>query len=513
MLDPAKVSADLAAVCAEEMEPPLRPVIKVHRFEEADLVVAEVPALDRSRKPCFYKGAGVNQGSFVRVGDDDRRLSSYEVHLLVANRGQPKDDEEVLPDAGVETLDGKLVDAFVGRLRERRPHAFADLDRHAVLRRAKVLSGDRVTLAGLLALGRYPQDFFPQLMVTFVHYPTVSGADVSTGERFIDNVAVEGPVPIMVRDTLAALRRNMSRRATVRGAGRIDTWEYPEAALREAIVNALAHRDYSPDSRGTQVQVEMYPDRLVIRNPGGLFGPVTEDNLGEEGISSARNATLLRLLEDVPIPGSTRTVCENRGSGIRTMLDALRNASMSPPRFADKISFFRVTFPNHALIGPEVVDLIRRLGERGLTGSQCLGLALLKNQQALDNKTYRSATGVDSRRATAELGDLVARGLVTQLGGRRWARYELAPGIGPGTTGSAVARADRRAEVLAALDGRELTRAEIAEVIGVSDKAVARWLRILRGEGLVELVGGAVRSPHVRYRTTGQRALDDQADE
>ncbi len=380
-----------------------------------------------------------------------------------------------------------------------------------MLRRSKVLVDDQLTLAGLLALGKYPQEFFPQLMVTFVHYPTVNGADIASGERFIDNVATEGPIPIMVRDTLIAIRRNMSRSATVHGVGRVDTWEYPEAALREVIVNALAHRDYSPHSRGTQVQVEMYPDRLVVRNPGGLFGTVNEENLGEEGVSSARNATLLKLLEDVPIPGTGRTVCENRGSGIGIMLTALRTASLSPPQFVDKISLFRVTFPHHTLIGHEVADWIRGFGEQDLTDSQCLGLAMLKTGEVLDHKSYRSASGLDSRLATAELRDLVTRGLVVQTGGRRWARYQLAHEI----TGQRVSqppvrtsRADRRGAVLEALGGTELTRAEIARATGLSDKAVARWLRTLRQEGSVALIGESIRSPHVRYRRTDQAVHD-----
>lgn len=459
--DPAKITADLASVCSEEMEPPLRPAIKTHRFEDVDLVVAEIPALERSRKPCYYRGAGIVRGSYVRVADGDRQLGNYEVHLMVANRGQPRNDEEPVPDVGLDALDRKLVDAFVARLRERRPHAFAELSIEDVLRRSKVLVDDQLTLAGLLALGSYPQEHFPQLMTSFVHYPTVTGANVRSGERFLDNVPVEGPIPIMVQDALAALRRNMSRRATVRGAGRIDTWEYPEAALREAIVNALAHRDYSPDARGTQVQIEMYPDRLLIRNPGGLFGPVSVDDLGEEGVSSARNATLIKLLEDVPIPNTSRTVCENRGSGIRTMLDALRDASMSPPQFADTISLFRVTFPNHALIDPDTVEWIRELGENNLTDSQCLGLAMLTPD-------------------------------IAQPAGSR-----------PATQAS---RADRRAEVLGVLSNTDLTRAEIADATGLSDKAVARWLRILRHEDSVEVVGDSVRSPNVRYRRTGRSA-------
>ncbi|WP_033291006.1 ATP-binding protein [Amycolatopsis jejuensis] len=505
--DPAKMTADLAAVCADEMEPPLRPLIKTHRFEGVDLAVAEVPALDNRSRPCFAKRVGMAQGSYVRVGDGDRRLSGYEVHLMVANRGQPRDDEEVVSGTGLDDLDPELLTAFVARLQEQRPHAFADLARDDILRRVKILVGDHVTVAGLLALGRYPQHFFPQLMVSFVHYPTSDGSDIRTGDRFLDNRLLEGSIPVIVRDALAALRANMSRRATVRGAGRIDSWEYPELALREAVVNALVHRDYSPESRGTQVQIEMYPDRLVVRNPGGLYGPVTEETLGDEGVSSARNATLLRLLEDVPLPGTSRTVCENRGSGIRTMIMALRDASLSPPRFVDKISLFRVEFPNHALISDEVVGWIRGLGEYGLTDSQCLGLAMSKVGDVLDNQSYRGATGVDSRRATAELGDLVARGLLQQTGSRRWARYELVPSARADLPPSS--RRDRRHEVLDVLGAEELTRAELAVRLDMPDKTVSRWLRILREEGMVQLTGGSTRSRNVRYRRTGKAMLGE----
>ncbi|MQA26045.1 MAG: ArsR family transcriptional regulator [Micromonosporaceae bacterium] len=512
--DSAKLTADLASLCSTDMEPPLRPLVRTHRFEGVDLVVAEIPELEPGRKPCYYSGAGITNGSFVRVGDGDRRLTSYEVQLLIANRGQPRDDEEIVEGASRASLDEDLVANLVARIRKRHL-ALAKLDPEMVLRHTKVLIGDHVTFAGLLSLGRYPQEVFPQLMVTFVHYPRVTGPDAD-GTRFIDNVAAEGPIPTMVDDTLMALRRNMSRRATVRGAGRTDTWEYPETALREAIVNALVHRDYSPDSRGAQVQVEMYPDRLVVRNPGGLFGPVTEENLGEPGISAARNATLLKLLEDVVIPTENRTVCENRGSGIPAMLAALRAARMSPPRFSNRIATFTVTFPNHTLLGEDVMNWIAGLSEVGLTESQCVGLAMLKSGEILDNQSYRGASGLDSRVASEELRDLVDRGLVVQTGSRRWARYQL-----PGQLHRPAeirrperraARGDRRAELLAALGDEERTRADLMERTGYTAKVVSHWLRKLRTEGLVEPVGESVRSPEVRYRRIGKLVPDEGGD-
>lgn len=490
------------------MDPPLRPLITVHKFEGEHVVVAEVPALEPARRPCFYRGAGITQGSFLRIGDGDRRLTPYEVHMMVASRGQPKEDEQAVEGSSIEDLDPINVAALVTRLRKTRPRAFADLEDHAVLRRAKVLTNrGEVTAAGLLALGSFPQEHFPQAIISFVHFPTSAGP-AAQGTRFLDNVTLEGPVPVMVEDALAVLRRNMSRRAVVTGIGREDVWEYPETALREAIVNSLAHRDYSSAALGTQVQVEMYPDRLSIRNPGGLFGPVSVEALGEEGISSARNATLLRLLEDVSLPGQVHTVCENRGSGIRSMLDALRAAGMKPPRFDDRISSFAVTFPNHSLLSEETIAWLNSLNQTGLTDSQRLALAVYRGERGFDNRGYREATGVDSRVATAELQDMVARELIEQTGARRWAQYKVRE-----LTQPARQRADRRAEILDSLGDKILSRSELAEAAGLSDKVVLHWLSRMRQEGTVELIGPSPRSKYARYRQSSQRPLfEDSAD-
>lgn len=95
--DPAKLAADLAAMCSTEMEPAVRPLIRVHQFEGEHVLVAEVPELDLAQKPCFYIGAGITKGSFIRVSDGDRRLSSYEVQMMLSSRGQPRDDEQAVP--------------------------------------------------------------------------------------------------------------------------------------------------------------------------------------------------------------------------------------------------------------------------------------------------------------------------------------------------------------------------------------------------------------------------------
>lgn len=496
--DPAQAASTMSSWCASEVEPPVRASVDIHDFEGVQLVVVDVPPMPVDQLPCRLRSNGF---AFRRTHDGDHRLTHYEIQMLASRRAQPRDDERPALGASVRDLDPGAVELFVNRLRSNHPAVYGDdatleatLEQSFVL--VKDVSGEVVpSLAGLLALGRFPQRSYPQLNLTFVHFPTVDGEELATGERFVDNRKFEGSIPVMVRDALDAIRRNMKRRSIVRGDGRQDVWEYPERALREVVVNALVHRDLSDASHGAQVQIEMFPDRLVIRNPGGLYGPVTEGDLGEAVASSARNARLMRLLEDVPIPGQPGVVCENRGSGIRVMVQALREAGMSAPVFRDRISTFEVTFPNHTLLNDEAVRWIHSLGLGEISDSQSVALAMMLDGTALTNTSYREATRVDSRKATTELRDLVERGVVETTGQNRWATYRLASRAVGRTRPTPT---DRRNEILRALGRSHKSRAELQDVTGLSGQAVRSWLRILQNEGRVRL-DGKPQSNKARY--------------
>lgn len=507
--NPKKVMQDLASEF-DRMEPPVRASIELHQVEGVTLVVVEIPEAELGQKPVHYRGAGLTNGAFIRVADGDRKLSQYEVQVMLASRGQPREDESPVPEASMEDLDPDLVGGLLERLRRMERSIFRQRTDEAALRTLKVLVPHEEwwvpSLGGLLALGNYPQQFFPELGVTFVVYPTPNlGEPGPRGERFLDQGRFDGPIPRVLERVLKALQRNMKRRAVVRGLFREDLWEYPETALREALVNAVVHRDLSALARGTPVQVRMFPDRLEIVNPGGLYGPVTVDRLGEEGISSSRNQVLMKLLEDTPVPGRNEVVCENRGSGIGAMLAALRQAGMSPPHFADRIATFQVTFPNHTLLDGDTLRWLETVGAFDLTDSQRMALALLKRGEEVTNASYRQISGLDSRVVTRELGDLVHRGMVDQAGTGRWTTYRLASA--PASAIRNVARrrrADRRSEIVALLrQSGELSRADVARRLGVSDETAGRWLGKLRGERTVELTTRSSRDPNARYRLAG----------
>lgn len=499
----AKIRDDLASCCNDELTPPVRAEIEILRLDGGYVVVADIPELDARQKPCYVTTRGMANGSFLRGGDGDRRLTQYEIQQLLANRGQPLDDDEVVAEAQIDDLDRDGVTLLLSRVRRNQPRVFATVPDVDALLRLHVLKLDtdgtpRPTLAGLLALGTYPQQFAAQLAVSVVVVPgTGMNRVADDGRRFTDNRTIEGSVPLMVEESLAMLRANMSHRAVIDGSGRVDVPEYPMEALREAVVNALMHRDYSPLARSTQVQVEMYTDRLVIRNPGGLFGTITEEELGLDGMTSNRNSRLSRLLQDVVVPGTDRVVCENRGSGIPTMIAQLRRAGMDPPEFRSTLASFELTLPRSTALDDDTVKWLSSLRLAGLSHEQRVALALMRQGHEVTNASLRRL-GLERHEATAALRDLVDRGLVFSSGGRKYAKYsllhhpvpdqshfgDLFDDLGTAPSRGKAGRPSRRDEILALFDdGRTLTAREVEDVTGLSIAMVRRYLSQLVGAG------------------------------
>lgn len=320
-----KIRDDLAALCSDALEPPVRADIEIEDFEGAQVVVGTVPEMDVAAKPCFVKTRGMAGGSYTRGGDGDRLLTDYEIFLLHSNRGQPLDDHSIIEDAQIGDLNQDAIGRLLRRVREREPQAFDGVSDETALVRLGVLratpDGPRVTLAGLITLSQFTQQHFPQLCVTFVAVPATRKDEIPEGApRFTDNATIRGPVPQMVEETVRVILRNTRRAGHVRGLGREDVGDYPVEALREAVTNALAHRDYSPLARGTQVQVELYVDRLVVRSPGGLFG--TSHPTTSERKASPPRATAIssRFLVTCTYPAPTRSLRITEAAASRTCL-------------------------------------------------------------------------------------------------------------------------------------------------------------------------------------------------
>ena len=508
--DPVALQDALAGVARSKLTPPLAPSVNVVPFEGVSLVLAEVEALPPVQRPCYVTARSLYNGAYVRVGDGDQRLTPYEIDRLRENSGQPRWDEEPVPQATAKDLDRGAVLRLIETATRNSPRSFSGLSEPDALARLGVLvphEGSLVpSLAGLFSVGAYPQQFFPQLMVSLAVYPHEdAGQPGPAGIRFLDSAAVGGTVPTMVTDSIQAAQRNLRMASRIVGAGREDYWEIEPEVIREAVVNALMHRDYSPQARGTQIQVELFPDRLTVTSPGGLFGNVRLETLGQSGTSSSRNARLASLLQEAGDPLTGRPVAENRGSGISMMISRVRRDTGLVPLFAASLDYFRVTIPRTSAVTPELRAWAIRLSRgEDLSEAQISALALANAGNDVDIALLRRL-GLGSSDARRQLGQLRDLGLLRPRKARDDGSYRLAPGL-PGITAGPKALPspgsglpERILETLGGTDSA--SREELQQATGASRSSVINALDDLITSGAVEATAPP-RSPNRRYRRT-----------
>lgn len=421
--DASRIQDAFSHVCLEELSPAIHPVMDVLTFEGAPVLVASVEELRPKDKPCFVVKQGRYGGSYLRVGDGDRRLSPYEVDRLLEEREQPRHDRALVVDATVEDLDGQLVAQLIARERAIHPRYIGRLEFDEALRTLGIASPDedgvmRPTLAGLVALGRYPQEFYPALTISFTSYYTTRRDDATPdGKRFLDSHTCVGAAPAMIEEAVAAVLRNTRTGARIEGLYRRDVHEYPLDALREALVNAVMHRDYSPDALGSSIHLDLFPDRLEIINPGGLFGIMTIDSLGTEAVGSRRNSRLAAMLESTPSEQGG-FLAENRGSGYRAMQRAFQDAGLPEPLPRDSISRFSLT-----LFGPEGIrpgDGLLRDAERSLANpANPSGRSVVRMSGPYDVPTALGMTEREVLDAIRSAGEMGTAGIVRKTGRSR----------------------------------------------------------------------------------------------
>lgn len=323
-----------------QMEPPVRAVFTFAEYQGKTICAAEIPAIDIAERPCYYRGAGRTKGSYIRVGDADLPMTDYELYSYEAFRKHLHDDERPVERATLQLLDMEKVQQYIERMRMDRP-GFARLTREQTLEMLNITRDGVPTLAAVLNFGLFPQGFFPQLGITAIVVPGTAIGDVAQDEaRFIDNKRIGGTIAEMVEEALIFCRRNMKVKTTIskETGARRDQTEYPVDALREAILNALIHRDYSMHTEGTPVQIDFFTDRVEIHSPGSLYGRMSVEQLGIAK-PDLRNPALAVMAEMM-------TAAEHRYSGIPTMRNAMKEYGLPEPKFENRRNEFVVTLYN-----------------------------------------------------------------------------------------------------------------------------------------------------------------------
>ena len=331
-------------------------------------------------------------GSYRRSGSSKRRLGSDERLRLTQRRAQARFlwfDEQPVPETGFGSLDEALWKPLVSAQGAAAPDlALAKLG----LLTDTADGPRRATVAGILLCSRAPEQWLPNACITATRY---RGADRASGQ--VDAQTIGGPLNRQIAAAVAFAVRNMQV-AAHKDPARIDLPQYSERAIFEAVVNAVAHRDYS--IRGSRIRLSLFSDRLEIQSPGTLPNSLTVDNIADR--QATRNEVLASMLGRMPAgdtrgSGERRYFMERRGDGVPVILNETRGVSGKPAQFhviAD--AEVLVVLPSAPLEpSPAQVRIAVRASGRPLPGSDLLIL--------FPNRTWQRATADAAGIAAAAL--------------------------------------------------------------------------------------------------------------
>ena len=271
-----------------------------------------------------------------------------------------------------------------------------------------------LTVAGALYLLPRPAEVLGKAYVEVFRYRDESG----TYDRRLE---IDGPVDQQVEQTTRELMAELGSDVVVLGVRRHEFPRIPEPVLREAIANAVAHRTY--ETTGQPVRIEIRPDRVIVRSPGGLPEPVTLANMREQ--NSARNVDVIRVLRRFRL-------AEDAGMGVDVMEDVMEAALLERPEFDADGAHVEVVLRLGSTVAPQERAWIAEVEQRGeiRMGDRILLLHAARGE-VLTNGSVRELLGVDSVQARSSLHRLRDLGYLSQRGQRGGAFYALAKGLAP----------------------------------------------------------------------------------
>lgn len=219
--DPQDLQKKITEQC-KQMEPIVRALFTVCDIEDKVVVSAEIPGVDITERPVFYKGVGRIKGSYIRVGESDEPMSEYEVYSYEAFRKRIRDDIRTVDEAKLQLLDENRLNDYLTMVKQERRNLSENVSNEEILELMAVTASNVPTLAGVMTFSKYPQTYFPQLCITAVCLPgTEMGAVGESGERFIDNKRITGAIPDMLEEAVEFVRKNSRTKTIIDDNGKI----------------------------------------------------------------------------------------------------------------------------------------------------------------------------------------------------------------------------------------------------------------------------------------------------
>ena len=412
--NPDKLQNDLVTQCgSQKFNVSIRPEVMVEAFDDKRVVVVFIPEVSSADKPIYIKDLGLPRGAFRRIGASDVHCTDADIEILYQNRSGKPYEDTILETVNVSSdISTDALKSYRRRRAAIHPHApeltWSNTELLQSLR-AVILSGKDVstTVCGLLSFGKEAA-LRREMPMARVDYIRINGRRwVPTSEVRFQTVEMRGPLLTLIPRVISTIMDDIPVSAVFEPDTiyRKDVPLIPEQVIREAVVNALMHRNYRTRQ---PIQIIRYTNRIEIRNPGCSLKPDAE--LGTSG-SVNRNEKIATILHEC-------NLAETKGAGIQIMREQMAQANLTTPLFeSDRHKdLFVVTLLTHHFMSEEDIKWLSNFKDCELSEDEAKTLVLLKELGQIDNEAYRLTHQLDTLAASSHLRKLRDRGLLTQQG-------------------------------------------------------------------------------------------------
>ncbi|MBC7233047.1 MAG: putative DNA binding domain-containing protein [Chloroflexi bacterium] len=344
----------------------------------------------------------------LRSGEKNRPLSGEEIRHLASAKGAGEYELEAVPGATLDDFDQGIIAEYAAKRRLRGPRGEQLSEQELLLDSGAINAEGKPTVAGLLLFGRNPQRMIPHSDAVLVRFAGTTPTNRDGLPGYTRREEIRGALCQIIDKLWNIIWEEMRHETVIHGLEREERPEYPPAAVREAIVNAVAHRDYR--ITGRRIEVRMFDDRLEIISPGGLPGHITLDNIVEEHFS--RNPRIVRGL-------FYWGFIEELGLGIDRMIDEMLQAGHPRPQFEATPFSFKVILRN-------VRERPASKWEKVLNERQIKALEYLQEHDRITNREYHDlCPHVTPETLRLDLADMVEKGILLRIGDKKGAYYIL----------------------------------------------------------------------------------------
>ncbi|QPC81633.1 putative DNA binding domain-containing protein [Phototrophicus methaneseepsis] len=345
----------------------------------------------------------------IRSGARNRPLGGQEILRLASAKSTGAFESEIVPGATRDDFSRKMIDEYLEKRAERTKRPYNGKVDDLLTEIGAITSDGQPTVTGVLLFCEYPQQWLPQSSVVFAKFVGTTPRGESGLAGYTRREELTGPLPRLIEASWNLIWSEMAVSAVVKGLEREEKTEYPQFAVREAIVNAICHRDYR--LRGRRVELRMYSDRLEVISPGGLPGFITIENIKDEHFS--RNPRIVNGLFQWGY-------IEELGLGIDRMIEVMEQAGHRPPTFDARPYSFAVTLLNERE-KPKPPEWVRNTNHR-----QARALQYIREQGSITNREYRGlCEGVSAETLRLDLVDMVEKGILIKVGSKKGTHYIL----------------------------------------------------------------------------------------